>query len=158
MNTLDVIASGEREIVITREFAAPRELVFDALTKPELLMRWHGARGWNLVECEIDLREGGSWRHVSHGPDGQTMAMSGVYRVIVVPERLVTTQLHECEDTKGKEHLVTTTLSEKDGRTLLRSVTLYPTREIRDAVTRSGMRRGTAESYVMLDELLANRG
>ena len=68
--TLTVTTPTDREIVLTRVFDAPRHLVFDALTKPELLKRWYGARGWNLVVCEVDLRVGGAWRFVSRGPDG----------------------------------------------------------------------------------------
>ena len=83
----------EREIVMSRVFDAPRELVFEAWTKPELLKRWLGVRnGWELAECEVDLKVGGAYRFVWRGPDGAEMGMGGVYREIVAPERLVSTE------------------------------------------------------------------
>src|SRR5712691_7085974 len=85
--TLKVTTPTDREILLTRVFDAPRSLVFDALTQPELLKRWFGPRGWSLVVCEVDLRVGGSWRFRLRGPDGREMGMSGVYREIVLPER-----------------------------------------------------------------------
>src|SRR5580704_17901697 len=90
--TLKVSLPTEREIVMMRIFDAPRRLVFDALTKPELLKRWFGPRGWSLVVCEVDLRVGGAWRFVMRGPDGREMGMRGVYREIVPPERTVHTE------------------------------------------------------------------
>lgn len=92
---LTVTTPTAREIVLTRAFDAPRHLVFDAWTKPELLTRWFGARGWNLVVCEVDLRIGGAWRFVSRGPEGERMAQGGTYRVILRPDRLVYTELFD---------------------------------------------------------------
>src|SRR5258705_12315627 len=85
---LNVSMPTEREIVMTRVFDAPRRLVFDALTKPELLKRWFGPRGWSLVVCEADLKVGGAWRWVLRGPDGRDMGMRGVYQEITPPEWL----------------------------------------------------------------------
>jgi uncharacterized protein YndB with AHSA1/START domain len=90
---LKVTTPTDREIVLTRVFEAPRHLLFDAWTKPELLKQWLGARGWNLVVCEVDLRVGGTWRFVSRGPDGTEMGHGGVYRMILPPDRLVYTDL-----------------------------------------------------------------
>jgi len=90
--TLQVTTPTEREIVMTRVFDAPRSLVFDALTKPELLKRWFGPRGWSLGVCEVDLKVGGTWRFVWRGPDGTEWGMHGAYREIVPPERLVHTE------------------------------------------------------------------
>src|SRR5205814_9751268 len=87
--TLKVTTPTDREIVLTRVFDAPRNLVFDAFSKPELLKRWFGPRGWSLVVCEVDLRVGGGFRFVLRGPDGRDMGMRGVYREIVPPERSV---------------------------------------------------------------------
>ena len=85
-----VEARGEREIVITRSFDAPRRLVFEALTRPELLKRWLGVfGGWSMAECEVDLRVGGEYRYLWKGPDGATMGMRGKYREIQPPERIV---------------------------------------------------------------------
>src|SRR4029077_5763186 len=90
--TLEVTTPTESEIVLTRVFDAPRSLVFDAFTRPELLRRWFGPRGWSLVVCEVDLRVGGTWRFVLRGPDGKDMGMRGVYREIVAPDRSVHTE------------------------------------------------------------------
>src|SRR5713101_1933605 len=91
--TLKLSARGDREIAMTRVFDAPRKLVFDAYTKPELLKRWLGVfGGWSLAVCEVDLRVGGSYRYVWHGADGRKMAMRGVYREIVPAERIVSTE------------------------------------------------------------------
>ena len=83
--TLTVAPHGEREILIGRAFAAPRRLVYEAYTTPDLLRRWLGPRTWEMTVCEIDLREGGAWRYVMHGPEGAEMVMRGVYRELVPP-------------------------------------------------------------------------
>ncbi len=151
--TLKVATPTDREIVLTRVFDAPRNLVFDAWTKPELLKRWFGPRGWSLVVCEVDLKVGGAWRFVLRGPDGTDMGMRGVYREIVPPERLVHTE--SFDDYPG-ESLVTGVLVEHDGKTTLTGTILYPSQEIRDAVINSGMEHGAAESYDKLAEYLAS--
>ena len=89
IEALQVATPTDREIVLTRVFNAPRRLVFDAFTKPELLKRWFGPRGWSLVVCEVDLRVGGTFRFVLRSPDGKEMGIRGVYREIVAPERSV---------------------------------------------------------------------
>lgn len=154
--TLKVETRGEREIVMTRVFDAPRELVFRALTTPELLKRWFGPHGWNLIECEIDLRVGGAWRFLSKGPDGRTMGMCGVYREIVPSERIVYTESFDEWAQQGSA-LITTTLVERDGRTTLTVVSLAPSREVRDAVIQSGMEHGAAETYDRLADMLAGK-
>jgi uncharacterized protein YndB with AHSA1/START domain len=150
--TLKVATPTDREIVMTRVFDAPRHLVFDAFTKPELLKRWFGPRGWSLVVCETDFRVGGSWRFVLRGPDGSEMGMYGVYREIVPPERTVHTE--SFDDYPG-ESIVTAVWVENDGKTTLTATVLYPSQEIRDAVINSGMEHGAAESYDKLAEVLA---
>jgi uncharacterized protein YndB with AHSA1/START domain len=150
--TLKVTTPTDREIVMTRVFDAPRRLVFDAFTKPELLKRWFGPRGWSLVVCEVDLKVGGTFRFVLRGPDGREMGMRGVYREIVPPERSVHTE--SFDDYPG-ESQVTTVLAEQGGKTTLTATVLYPSREVRDAVLQSGMEHGAAESYDKLAELLA---
>ena len=87
--TLQVTLPSDREILMTRVFDAPRDLVFDAFTRPELLKRWFGPRGWTLDVCEVDHRVGGGFRFVLRGPNGSLMGMRGVYREIVRPERSV---------------------------------------------------------------------
>jgi uncharacterized protein YndB with AHSA1/START domain len=150
---LMVTTPTDREIVLTRAFDAPRRLVFDALTKPALLRRWFGARGWNLVVCEVDLRVGGAWRFVSRGPDGAELGHGGVYREILPPHRLVYTELFDDQSYPG-ESLVTHVLVEHDARTTLTSAVLYASREGRDIVLGYPMARGVAEAYDRLAELL----
>jgi uncharacterized protein YndB with AHSA1/START domain len=150
--TLKVSLPSEREIVMTRVFDAPRGLVFDALTKPELLRRWFGPRGWSLAVCEADLKVGGAWRWVLRGPDGREMGMRGVYQEITPPERLVSTE--SFDDYPG-ESLNTLILSEQDGKTTFTITVRYASQEIRDAVIKSGMEHGAAECYDKLAEMLA---
>src|SRR5712671_3757834 len=149
--TLKVTTPSDREIVLTRVFDAPRHLVFDAFSKPELLKRWFGPRGWSLVVCEVDLRVGGGFRFVMRGPDGKDMGMRGVYRELVPPERSV--HMESFDDYPG-ESQVTAVFIEQEGKTTLTATVLYPSQEIRDAVIKSGMEHGAAESYDRLAELL----
>src|ERR1700736_623446 len=151
--TLKVTLPSEREIVLTRVFNAPRQMIYDAWTKPELLKRWFGPHGWSLVVCEIDLRVGGTFRFVLRGPDGSQMGMRGTYREIVPPEGSV--HMESFDDYPG-ESQVTTVLVEQGGRTTLTATVLYPSQEIRDIVIKSGMEHGAAESYDKLAELLAS--
>ncbi|HVW84982.1 MAG TPA: SRPBCC family protein [Bryobacteraceae bacterium] len=151
--TLHVTASGDREIVLRRVFDAPRDMVFDAFTKPELLKRWFGPHGWSLAVCDVDLRVGGSFRFVLRGPGGVEMGMRGVYREIAPPHRSVHTE--SFDDYPG-ESLVTTILTEEAGKTTLTATVLYASPEIRDAVVASGMEHGAAESYDKLAELLTS--
>ena len=153
--TLKVTTPTEREIVMTRVFDAPRRLVFDAFSKPELLKRWFGPRGWSLVVCEVDLRVGGGFRFVLRSPDGKEMGMRGVYREIAPPERSV--HMESFDDYPG-ESQVTAVFVEQGGKTTLTATVLYPSQEVRDAVIKSGMEHGAAESYDKLAELLASLG
>lgn len=153
---LKIVARSEREVVMTRDFAAPRRLVFDALTKPELVKRWLGVRaGWTLPVCEIDLRVGGKYRYVwRKASKNIDMGVSGVFREIVVPERLVHTEKFDDAWYPG-EALITATLTEASGRTTLAYTMLYESTAARDAVLASPMESGVAEGYAKLDELLA---
>jgi uncharacterized protein YndB with AHSA1/START domain len=151
--TLQVTTPTDREIVLTRVFDAPRRLVFDAFTKPELLKRWFGPRGWSLVVCEVDLKVGGTFRFVLRGRNGTDMGMRGVYREIVPPERSVHSE--SFDDYPG-ESLVPAVLVEQGGKTTLTATVLYFSQEVRDAVIKSGMEHGAAESYDKLAELLAS--
>ena len=150
--TLSVTTPTDREIVLTRTFDAPRRLVFDAFTKPLLLKRWFGPRGWSLVVCEVDLRVGSGFRFVLRGPDGRDMGMSGVYREIVPPGRSVHTE--SFDDYPG-ESVVTAVWVEEGDKTTLTATVLYASQEVRDAVIKSGMEHGAAESYDRLAEMLA---
>jgi uncharacterized protein YndB with AHSA1/START domain len=149
--TLKITTPSPREVVLTRVFDAPRALVFEAMTRPELLKRWFGPHGWNLVVCEIDFRVGGAWRYVLEGPDGRTMGMGGEYREIVAGERTVHT---EAFDEYPGDSTVTMVLTEQDGRTTLTGTVEYDSQETRDAVVASGMEHGAAETYDRLADLL----
>ena len=148
--SFQIEAVGEREIVMTREFDAARGLVFDALTKPELVKRWLlGPSGWSMPVCEIDLRVGGAWRYVWRNNDGREFSMSGEYREIVRPERIVHVERFE----EG-EALVTSTLREQDQKTILSMTMLFASQEARDQTLESGMGDGVAVSYDRLEDML----
>jgi len=150
--TLQVTTPTDREVVLTRVFDAPRHLVFAALTRPELIQRWFGPRGFSVPVCEVDLRVGGKWRYILEGPDGRRMGMRGSYREIAPPDRLV--HMESFDDYPG-ESQVTTILVEQDGKTTLTATVLCESKEIRDGVIKSGMEDGAAETYDRLAELLA---
>jgi len=163
---LKVTTPTDREIALTRVFDAPRRLVFDALTKPEMVKQWLlGPPGWSMPVCEIDLKVGGAFRNVwrreaarraeAGCAEGTDMGMGGVYREIVPPERIVHTELFD-QDWTGGETLVTTILTEQGGKTTLTTTVLYPSREARDAVLKSRMEEGVAASYDRLAELLVS--
>ena len=155
---LKLTTRGDREIVMTRLFDAPRALVFDAFTKPELVQQWLlGPPGWSMPVCEIDLRVGGAYRYVWRHANGNEMGMGGVYREIAAPERLVATEKFD-EAWYPGEALITTTLAEQGGKTALTFAVLYQSRAARDAVLKSGMERGVAASYDRLAGLLPSLG
>lgn len=154
--TLQVTTPSDREIAMTREFDAPRRMVFDALTKPDLLKRWLlGPDGWSLDVCEIDLRPGGRYRYEWRHEDGREMGMGGEYREIVVPERIVRTEVFDDPWYEG-EALGTAVLVERDGRTTLTTTMLYDSRKIRNSVLASPMEDGVAASYDRLEDVLAS--
>jgi len=157
MGNLKVTTSSDREIAMTRVFDAPRTLVFDAHTKPDLVRLWLlGPPGWSMPVCEMDVRVGGKYRWVwRHDRDGTTMGMGGVYREIVKPERLVTTERFD-EAWYPGEALNTLVLVEQGGRTTLTQTMRYESQEARDAVLKSGMEKGVAASYDRLADLLAS--
>lgn len=155
---LNVSKQGEREIVMTREFDAPRAIVFDALTKPELIKRWLlGPPGWSMPVCEVDLKVGGAYRYVwRKDSDGTTMGMGGVFREIEPPQRIVNTELFD-EPWYPGEAIVTNSLAERGKVTTLTLSILYQSAEARDAVLKSGMEQGVAVSYDRLEEMLAKK-
>jgi uncharacterized protein YndB with AHSA1/START domain len=154
--TLKVTTSGDREIVMTRVFDAPRELVWKALTEPELLKRWFlGPPGWTMPVCDLSLTPGSAYRYVWRGPDGTEMGMGGIVREVVPPERMVCTQLFD-EDWTGGEAVGTLVLTERNGKTTLTNTVLYTSREARDAVLKTPMEQGVAAGYDLLEELLAS--
>ena len=152
--TMQLATPTEREIVVTRVFNAPRRLVFDAFTKPELLKRWlFGPDGWTLEVCEVDLRVGGAYRYLWRGPNGVAMGMGGIHREIVIPERVVATQLFD-QDWTGGEAVGTLVLIEENGKTTLTNTLLYSSKEARDAVLKTPMDKGMAAGYDRIEELL----
>ena len=153
--TLKVTTPSDCEVVLTRVFDAPRQLVFEAFSKPELLKRWFGPHGFSLVVCEVDFRVGGGFRFVLRGPDGKDMGMRGVYREIVPPERSV--HMESFDDYPDKPHQVTSVLTEQGGKTTLTATILYPSKEVRDIVLKSGMEHGAAETYDRLADLLQTK-
>ena len=153
---LEITTPSDRELVMKRVFDAPREMVFDAWTRPELLKRWLGARPpWYMAICEVDLRVGGAYRYVWRKDDGTEMGMGGVYREIVRPERIVCTEVFDDPWYEG-EALDTTVLTEQDGKTTCTMTVLYASKEVRDSVVQGPAASGVAESYDRLDELLAS--
>ena len=156
MGTMQLATPTDREIVITRIFDAPRQLVFDAHTKPELLKRWlNGAPGWTLAICEVDLKVGGAYRYVWRGPNGEEMGMGGIHREVVPPERIVNTQLFD-QDWTGGEVIGTLVFTESHGQTTLTNTLVYSSKETRDAVLKTPMDKGMSIGYDELEALLAS--
>jgi uncharacterized protein YndB with AHSA1/START domain len=152
---LKITTPTDNELVMTRVFDAPRGMVFDALTKPELVQRWLlGPPGWTMPVCEIDPRVGGKYRYVWQNADGRNMGMGGTFREIVRPSRIVTTELFD-EDWTGGETLVTTEIVEQSGKTTLTTTVRYASREARDGAIKTGMAKGVEASYDRLEQLLA---
>jgi uncharacterized protein YndB with AHSA1/START domain len=153
---LKIAARGDRELVMTRVLDAPRRLVFDAFTKPELVRQWLlGPPGWSMPVCEIDLRVGGRYRYVWRHAKGNEMGMSGVYREIVAPERIVSTEEFD-ESWYPGEAIGTVVLVELEGKTSLTQTVLYESREARDGVLKSPMEEGMEAGYARLDQLLVS--
>jgi uncharacterized protein YndB with AHSA1/START domain len=152
-NPMTLTLVSDREIAVTRIFDAPRGLVFEACHNCDHLSHWWGPRGFELTECQVDLRPGGSYRFVQRAPDGSMHAFHGTYREIERPERTVFTQVYE--PYPDVELIVSTTLTEVDGKTALSQHMLFPSREARDGMIASGMERGQRQSFDRLDEVLA---
>jgi uncharacterized protein YndB with AHSA1/START domain len=149
-----VTTPSDHEIRMTRLFNAPRQLVFDAMTKPEHVKQWWGrlGEGYSVPVCEIDLRVGGAWRWVNRHPKGE-VAFHGEYREITPPSRVVFTEIFEqFPDTVS---VVTYEFSEEGGKTRLTTTVWYPSIEVRDMVLGSGMARGAGISYDRLEDLVS---
>jgi uncharacterized protein YndB with AHSA1/START domain len=144
---------SDREICLTRLFNAPRQLVFEAMTKPEHVRQWWGqlGEGYSVPVCEIDLRPGGAWRFVNRHPNGEA-AFHGVYREIAPPDRVVFTEIFEAFP--DVESVVTSVFTEENGKTRLTVTVLYPSLDVRDMVLGTGMAKGAAISYDRLEDLV----
>lgn len=140
-------------ITITREFDAPRDLVFRAYTDPALLVQWLGPRDLTLTVDRYEVRDGGRWRYIHADADGNAYGFHGVFHGDPSPEVIV--QTFEFEGAPGHVKLDTTTLERRGGKTLVRTVSAFPSVDDRDAMITSGMERGTRDSDERLAELLA---
>jgi uncharacterized protein YndB with AHSA1/START domain len=145
---------SDTEMLITRVFDAPAELIFTAWTTPELVKQWWGFETSAWLVCEVDLRVGGTWRWVAKERDME-VGFHGEYREIDRPHRLVSTEVYEgAPDPEGSGSLNTMTLDEVDGVTTMTTLVQYPSQEIRDAVLESGMESGMQVSYDRLEDLV----
>ncbi len=152
MSTLTITTPSDREIAMTREFNAPRQLVWDAHTKPELIRKWLlGPPGWSMPVCTIDLRVGGSYRYEwRNDKDGATMAMGGTYKEVKPIERIVSTEKFDDPWYEG-EAMGTFTLQEQGSKTILTTTVRYASQAVRDAVLKSGMTTGVEQSFDRLE-------
>ena len=150
-DTFKVTTPSDHEITLTRLFDAPRDLVFEAMTRPEHVRRWWGIldERYSVSVCEIDLRPGGAWRFVG-GKNGEA-AFHGVYREIAPPDRLVFTEIFE--PFPDAESVVSTVFTEEGGKTRITVTASYPSIDVRDMVLKSGMEKGAAISYDRLEEV-----
>jgi uncharacterized protein YndB with AHSA1/START domain len=151
---------AEDQILITREFDAPRRLVYKAWTTPELVGQWWTAKRGTAREMEIDLRVGGRWRYAMETEEGMEVAFHGEYREIVPEEKIVSTEVFEGapgtpEEAEANATLNTATFTEEDGRTLVTILIQCPSPEVRDAVIASGMEDGLQDALDLLEEVAA---
>jgi uncharacterized protein YndB with AHSA1/START domain len=155
--TARVTLPTDEQILIAREFDAPRDLLYKAWTTPDLVKRWWGAKRGEVTVAEIDLRVGGKWRYVGVMPDGTEVAFHGEYREIVPNERIVSTEVYEGvpQPAQGPEvgTLNTATFVEADARTMLTILVEAPSKEVRDAIIESGMEAGMQDSLDLLEEV-----
>jgi uncharacterized protein YndB with AHSA1/START domain len=162
VNQTTLELEGDREIVISRSLNGPARIVFDAWTKPELVMRWWAPKslGVSMISVDADVRAGGHYRYVFRHRTGAALAFSGRYIEVTSPSRLVYTQIFE--PTAGgvnpgdAEVVITVTFEEREGKTHLVSRSVCPTREIRDAIIATGMETGMRETMDQLDELVGS--
>jgi uncharacterized protein YndB with AHSA1/START domain len=152
--TFAVTTPSDREIRMTRLFDAPRALVFEAMTRPEHIRNWWGnlGPGYSVPVCEVDLRVGGKWRFVNRTPNGEQAVFYGEYREIDPPDRVVFTEIFE--PFPDAVSVVTSVLTEENGKTRMTATVEYPSREVRDMVRATGMERGAALSYDRLEDVV----
>jgi uncharacterized protein YndB with AHSA1/START domain len=158
-NKLEITTPTDREIVITRSFDAPRELVWDAHTKPALVRRWLlGPPGWEMPVCEIDLRVGGKYRYEwVDKARGKTMGMGGVFTDVATPERIGSKEKFD-DDWTGGQTVNMQVFTEAGGKTKSVLTVLYASKQARDGAAASGMTDGMEAGYARLDEVLASLG
>lgn len=160
MSKSTVMLPNDLEVVVIRDFRAPRDVVFDAWTKPELVKRWLlGPPGWTMPVCEMDLRVGGKFRWRWRNADGAEFGFAGEFREVVRPSHIVHTQSYDpgtVGGSMGAEALITADLTEKNGVTTYRTTIRYQSKADRDAAMSTGMTNGMEQSFLQLDSLLAN--
>ena len=157
--TAKVTLPRDDQILITREFDAPRDLVYKAYTTPELVKRWWHANRGEATIAEIDLRVGGKWRYVMVADDGSEVGFHGEYREIVPNERIVSTEVYEgapASDYPEQGTLNTATFTEANGRTTLTILVEAPSKEVRDAIIDSGMEEGLQDALALLEQVAAS--
>jgi uncharacterized protein YndB with AHSA1/START domain len=149
--TATVELPTDEQILITREFDAPKELVFKAFTTPELVKRWWNANRGEVTVAEIDLRVGGTWRYVMVADGGMEVGFHGEYREIVPNERIVSTEIYE--GYPDEEAVNTATFTEVDGRTTLTILVQHSSKEARDGHIESGMEAGMQDAFDLLEQV-----
>jgi uncharacterized protein YndB with AHSA1/START domain len=151
---LTITTPGDRDIVVVREFDAPRDLVWLCYSKPELLRRWYGLPDWEMTVCDMDFRVGGKWRYVSKAPSGYEMGSQGIYTGITKPERIDQTEYYDDDWTKGgSENSVVFT--EHEGRTTATMTVTYSSPEARAEAVATPMAVGMEIGFKRLDAVLA---
>ena len=153
-NKARVTTPSDMEILIEREFDAPKHLVYKAYTTPELVRRWWAGQRGEMETCEIDLRVGGAWRYAMVAKGGSQVAFHGEFSEIVENERIVTTEVYEGAPPGLEDPINIVTFSEQDGRTTLSMLTQVESREVRDMILESGMETGVQEGMDIFEELL----
>ena len=158
--TAKVTLPTDEQILITREFDAPRHLVYEAWTTPELVRRWWSAKRGEMTTCEIDLRVGGKWRYVMQTPDGIEVGFHGEYREIEPHERIVSTEIFEGmpEGVPEEASVNTATFTEEDGRTTLEILVQHSNKTFRDMHVESGMEDGLQDALDLLEEIAISLG
>ena len=151
---LTITTPGDRQIVVVREFDAPRDLVFLCHSKPELIRRWYGMPDWTTFVCDIDFRVGGRWRIGQRSPDGYELASQGLYTAIVAPELIEQTEFYDDDWTQGGTVNVLT-LAESNGVTTSTMTITYTTPEARAAAAATPMAMGMEIGFKRLDAVLA---
>jgi uncharacterized protein YndB with AHSA1/START domain len=152
--TATVELPTDEQILITREFDAPKHLVYQAWTTPELVKRWWSGERGAVKIAEIDLRVGGTWRYVMESGEGFEVAFHGEYRELVPNERIVSTEIFEMPEGDSEPTLNTATFSEADGRTTLEILVQCPSKQLRDTIIDSGMEGGMQESMDALERVV----
>ena len=158
--TATVTLPTDEQILITREFAAPKHLVYRAFTDPDLVRQWWTAKRGEMKTCEIDLRVGGRWRYVMETPDGMEVGFHGEYREVEPNERIVSTEIFEGmpEGVPEEASVNTATFTEEDGRTTLEILVQHSNKQFRDMHVESGMEDGLQDALDLLEEIAVSLG